>query len=158
MEARSRELAAVSESHSLEVRDKLNKLNAHFLNEKNKLNLPNAVQTFFGMNNTFTWQSKADELRKSAWFDLRMMLIDAQSQKDKIPLIDYALTLPLFTEHRSNYEFTKNTEKTFAERMLLELKTEIENHMKQSQREAIEIKGVDNPLSINTQTARYRPA
>jgi hypothetical protein len=102
----------------------LDKLNGDYSDYKKSTNKPNAFQTFFGMHHTLTWQFEASDLRLAAWKQLKNMLSDL-SDDDKLTLVQHAMKLDLFKEHRSNYAMTKNTKNTFTINVLIELEKEI---------------------------------
>lgn len=71
-------------------------------------NKPNAFEKLF-ITNTFAWQTRAHELRQKALDDF-LEILEPMDAANKIRLIDYALQLDLFSEHRSNYPIAKETQ------------------------------------------------
>lgn len=109
------------------LKQKLNQLNDEF---KEGYKNPNPIDQFFGIKRTPKWQEKAAMIRKNAWDYLIISLRQLNDDDEKIKIIKYAKTLPLFNKHTANYFLTKNTDYPRAFNILHELQQELEHKKK----------------------------
>lgn len=101
---------------------------------KSTHNNPGNIAKFFGFHHTNKWQEEAYTLRKNALQELRKELSTLTKDQDKLDVINHAMTLPLFNEHRHNYSFTKLTADTTAIDILKEEKRKITQHLSRKKR------------------------
>lgn len=99
-----------------DLTQRLEELNTEYLAEKAKDEYKpyEWLQKTFGWKNTFAWQSKAEDLRISARNELEYEVRRMNNTEKNNKLIDHAVTLGIFNEHRSNYLNTDGDTDTVA--------------------------------------------
>ena len=105
-----------------EAFEKLSSLNSTYLQLKN-----NPAHTFFGWKHSLDWQTEAKVQRDAALIELRNKLKLLSDDSQRLIMIEYALTLPLFNQHRSNY--LRDTANTSAVKDIIKMKASIIDHL-----------------------------